>query len=281
MVMDAPNLQTVSRAVTLGGEFGPPPFESATRAAVRAPPGGRLVVADYRQMELRLAAHLSGDPALVAAFARGGGAADGDPLTAVAATVHAVPPAAVTPAQRYAAKRVAYGLMYGMGDARLADELDVTEAYAARVREQVAAALPGLAAWTDAAADAVRRRDGVAVTLGGRARAFDLGAGSRDHAGSVVSFIVQGSAADILKAVLLQLDALLAAGDGGAGLPPGVGRIVMQVHDEVLVEAATAVHAPAVAAAVTRVMEGQAGGWGLAVPLPVRAAVVGSWTEAA
>ena len=277
--VDAPPLQTLPRALPFGGEFVSAGFVSAPRGAIAAPPGQHLVVADYRQLELRIAAHLSGDAGLVAAF---NGAAD--PLAAVAATVHGVPLEAVTATKRHAAKAVAYGLMYGMGDAQLADALDVDERRAASVRAGVAAALPGLAAWTDAVTDAVRK-DGCVRTLGGRTRAIDLDGGGggrgRHHGGTATSFAVQGTAADIFKGALLQLDGALRVGDAAAGLPPSAARIVLQVHDEVVVEVVTggARAAAATATVVTRVLQGQAGAWGLRVPLPVKTAVVTRWSE--
>ena len=278
--VDAPPLQTLPRALSFGSEFVARAFVSAPRAAIAAPRGQHLVVTDYRQLELRIAAHLSGDEGLLAAF---NGAAD--PLAAVAATVHGVPLEAVTATQRHATKAVAYGLMYGMGDAQLADALDVDEKRAASVRAGVAAALPGLAAWTDAVTDAVRK-DGCVRTLGGRTRTIDLDGGggggrARHHGGTATSFAVQGTAADIFKGALLQLDGALKDGDAAAGLPPSAARIVLQVHDEVVVEVVTGGQraAATTAAIVTRVLQGQATAWGLRVPLPVKTAVVARWSE--
>jgi DNA polymerase I-like protein with 3'-5' exonuclease and polymerase domains len=267
--LEDPALQTVPRAVDFDGFAGPDGalFRCAPRRAIIALPASLLVVADYRQLELRIAAHLSKDEELVRGFAAGG-----DPLAAVAAAVHSIPLASVTPAQRFAAKTVAYGLMYGMGDGKLADGLDCGAADAARVRAAVVGRLGGLGAWLDKVGDSCRK-NGYVETIGGRRRALDLDSGAA-HAGTAASFIVQGSAADIFKGALVDLDRTLAL--GAPGLAPGAARLVLQVHDEVVVEVGKE-WAEAAAGVVADVLARQADAWGLLVALPAKTAVVASW----
>jgi len=247
------------------------------RAAIVAPPGCVLLAADYREMELRLAAHLSRDEALIASLT----AAGADPLAGLAGAVHSIPATAITPAQRAGAKKVAYGLMYGMGDAALADHLGgVPLAQAAALRSSFLASAPALAAWLAATADAGRDA-GCVQTVAGRSRRLHLGTGDGDggrhHGGHATNTVVQGSAADLARAAMAGLEAALRAGGGGA-FPPGAARPILHLHDEVVLEV-DAGWVAAVSASVRVAMEGVAAAFGLRVPLPVRMSVGRAWGE--
>jgi DNA polymerase theta len=305
LTVDEPNLQTVPKPIVYdlteyvdgdgsgrgggggGGAAGgaaprPPPLPPTkipvnVRAAIVAPPGCVLLAADYREMELRLAAHLSGDEGLMAGLA----AAGADPLAGLAAAVHGVPPAAVTPAQRAGAKKVAYGLMYGMGDGALAEHLGgVPLQEAAALRTAFLGASPALAAWLAATADAGRDA-GCVQTVAGRTRRLHLrtgdGDGGRHHGGHATNTVVQGSAADLAKAAMAALDGALRSGGGGA-FPPGAARPVLQLHDELVLEVDLG-WVREVGSAVRDAMEGVAGVFGLRVPLPVRVSVGRAWGE--
>ena len=216
-----------------------PPRDPAFRALFAAPAGRCLVVADYSQIELRVAALVSGDDAMLAAYADGL-----DLHRATAAAVLGIEPGAVTKAQRQMAKAVNFGLLFGQGAAGLqryaksSYGVELTAAEAEKARAAFFKAYPGLSRWQTETRRGAERA-GQVRTPGGRVRAL---AGDRALATSSLNTPIQGGAAECLLAALaaLELDSL------GA-------QLVNVVHDELVVECDPD-RAGAVAAEVERAM---------------------------
>ena len=192
-------------------------------------PGWKLLVADYDQIELRVIAHLSGDAGLIAAFSAGQ-----DIHRAVAAGVYGVSPDEVTHAQRERAKMVSYGLAYGMEAFGLSRRLGSSVDEAKEIMDRYFAAFPSVQSYMDGAV-AEARRQGFTRTAMGRIRPLpelnDPNFRIRQAAErQAMNAGIQGLAADLFKLALVRLD----HGLSDAGL---AARLVLQVHDEVLVEA--------------------------------------------
>jgi DNA polymerase I len=191
--------------------------------------GWLLAVADYNQIELRILAHLSQDSGLLAAFA-----SNTDVHRAIASSVFGVAPEEITHEQREQAKAVSYGLAYGMEAFGLSQRLGVSVAAAKEVMDKYFAGFPSLRAYMDSSIKEIRAR-GYSRTEFGRIRPFpDLATavGPQRQAAErqAMNAGIQGLAADIFKSALVRLDRRLAA----EGLE---ARLILQVHDEVLVEA--------------------------------------------
>lgn len=190
--------------------------------------GGLLVSFDYSQIELRLMAHLSGDPVLAEAFRTGE-----DVHRTTAAKLFGVPPDEVTPAQRAQAKIVNFGVLYGMGPVRLARELNLSRALATAFIEEYKRTLSGVAAYLDEMLALARTR-GYAETI--LKRRWPLPALHEDGARRAeaervaVNMPIQGSAADLIKVAMVRIDALLRE------RPEMKSRMILQVHDELLFE---------------------------------------------
>ena len=199
------------------------------RTAFVPRPGWKLLVADYDQIELRVIAHLSGDAGLIAAFSAGQ-----DIHRAVAAGVYGVSPDEVTHAQRERAKMVSYGLAYGMEAFGLSRRLGSSVDEAKEIMDRYFAAFPSVQSYMDGAV-AEARRQGFTRTAMGRIRPLpelnDPNFRIRQAAErQAMNAGIQGLAADLFKLALVRLD----HGLSDAGL---AARLVLQVHDEVLVEA--------------------------------------------
>ena len=198
------------------------------RQAFVATPGFRLVVADYSQIELRLLAHLSEDPALVAAFESGE-----DVHTRTAAEVFGVLPGLVSAEMRRTAKAINFGIIYGMGAQRLARELgiplDRADTYIRNYFDRYA----GVRAYLDRTLAEARTR-GYVTTLLGRRRAMpELVSNDRRVAQAAertaANTPIQGSAADLIKLAMVAIDRRIRA----EGLEV---RMLLQVHDELVFE---------------------------------------------
>jgi len=233
--------------------------------------GCRLLVADYDQIELRVIAHLSHDPGLVAAFAEGR-----DIHRTTAASVFGVAPDDVTSAQRSRAKMVSYGLAYGMEAYGLAQRLSIEPAEAQQILDAYFVAFPAVRAYMDRTVVEARSR-GYTETLFGRRRPLpDLHSPNRNlrmaAERQAMNAGIQGLAADLFKVALVRLDAALEDKQLAS-------RVVLQVHDEVLVEvpgneeAVTGDLVPTVMASVADAVD-------LAVPLEVSAAWGATWADA-
>jgi DNA polymerase-1 len=256
---NAPNLQNIPVRTEAG---------RAIRRAFVAPPGKKLVAADYSQIELRILAHLSGDEALLDVFRRGE-----DIHRATAAKIFDLDPEKVTADQRRSAKTINFGVLYGMGPFALAAQLGVPRAEA---KEFIAAyfdRFPKIRSCLDAILEKARATGGT-ETIFGRVRPIP-GLNDRNHnvranaERMAMNAPFQGSAADLIKKAMLALDAALAKELPGA-------RLLLQVHDELVLEAPEAL-AEKAAALARRTMEGAAL---LAVPLTVDVGTGLNWAEA-
>jgi len=254
-----PNLQNIP----IRGDDG-----KRIRAAFIAADGCRLLVADYSQIELRLLAHLSGDPVLVDAFQRGD-----DVHARTAAEVFGVLPGAISAEMRRAAKVINFGILYGMGPQRLARELNIPVREAERYITNYFERYAGVRAYLDGIkAEACQR--GYVTTLLGRRRSLpDLASRDRGVAQAAertaANTPIQGSAADIIKLAMVAIDRRLR--DEGM-------RAVMtlQVHDELVFEVAEA-DCERTATVVREEMEHV---FPLAVPLRIDLGLGSSWAEA-
>jgi DNA polymerase I len=256
---NAPNLQNIPVRTEAG---------RAIRRAFVAPPGSKLVAADYSQIELRILAHLSGDEALLDVFRRGE-----DIHRATAAKIFGIAPAAVTGDQRRSAKTINFGVLYGMGPFALAAQLGVPRAEAKEFIAAYFERFPKIRACLDAVLEKARATGGT-ETIFGRVRPIP-GLHDRNHnvranaERMAMNAPFQGSAADLIKKAMLALDAALAEE------LPGV-RLLLQVHDELVLEAPAAL-AEKAAAVARRTMEGAAI---LSVPLTVDVGTGLNWAEA-
>ena len=237
------------------------------RAFVAEGPRGRLVSFDYSQVELRLLAHLSHDPVLTDAFRTGA-----DVHATTAARLFGVAPEAVTSAQRAQAKVVNFGILYGMGPARLARELNLSRALATAFIEEYRRTLAGVSSYLDRVLESGRRLGYVETILKRRRPLPGLrGEGSRraEAERAAVNAPIQGSAADLVKVAMVKIDALLH--ERGART-----RLVLQVHDELLFESDED-ELEEVSALVREVMEHAIP---LRVPLVVHEGKGKNWAEA-
>ncbi|HHH35671.1 MAG TPA: DNA polymerase I [Gammaproteobacteria bacterium] len=238
------------------------------RQAFIAPPGRRLLAADYSQIELRILAHLSGDRRLLQAFREGI-----DIHRATAAEIFGVAPEAVTGEQRRHAKAINFGLVYGMSAFGLGRQLGIERGAAQEYMDLYFARYPGVKRFMDEIRDQAHAQ-GYVETLFGR-RLYLPEINSRNHQRrqyaerAAINAPMQGTAADIIKRAMLGCRDWLAQSDTGAAM-------IMQVHDELVFEVPeTAVEA--VTQGVRRAMEGAAE---LAVPLVVDIGCGANWDEA-
>ena len=247
-----PNLQNIPVRGPLGKRM---------RSCFIAGPGRLLVSADYSQVELRVLAHVSQDPALLEAFRNGE-----DIHARTAALVYDLPPDQVSPDQRRNAKTINFGLIYGMGAQKLAQELKIGTAQARDFIARYFERLQGLKAFYEGV-EASARKHGFVTTLGGRRRLLpDINAASGQAAAlarrQAINTVIQGSAADIIKLAMLAV-----ARDGR--LQELDARLLLQVHDELLLEV-PADAAEEAGALVARLMQDvRPGGRELSVPLLV------------
>ena len=238
------------------------------RQAFIAPPGHLLMAADYSQIELRIMAHLSADPALLRAFADGR-----DVHQATAAEVFGVPLDQVSSDQRRSAKAINFGLIYGMSAFGLAKQLGIDRGSAARYVELYFERYPGVKRFMDTTREQAKTR-GYVETVRGR-RLYLPQIRSRDRQlqqyaeRSAINAPMQGTAADIIKQAMLDVEAALQA----SGLP---AQLIMQVHDELVIE----VHADALEAVQALVREAMVGAGTLAVPLQVQIGHGANWDQA-
>jgi DNA polymerase I len=254
-----PNLQNIPVRTPRG---------EAIRRAFVAPPGALLLTADYSQIELRLLAHLSGDPAFVEAFEQGG-----DIHRQTAAIIFDVAQDRVTPEMRARAKTINFATIYGQGAFALSRQLGITQDDAKRFIDQYFTRFAGVRAWLDRTV-AQAREKGYVETLFGRRRYipelkdrnYNIRAfGERTATNSPL----QGSAADLIKIAMIGIAGALKAGSLAS-------RMVLQVHDELVLEVPVG-EEEAATEVVKRHMEGAAR---LRVPLVVSVGLGMNWVDA-
>ncbi len=239
------------------------------RRAFVAPKGYRLVSADYSQIELRIMAHLSGDASLLEAFAE-----DQDIHQATAAEVFgAISLADVTPDQRRSAKAINFGLIYGMSPFGLARQLGIEQSAAKEYVDRYFERYPGVRRFMDETRAKARETGYVETVFGRRLYLPEINSRNyqrRQYAErSAINAPMQGTAADIIKRAMIAVEAWL----GEDGLD---ARLIMQVHDELVLEVAAA-DVEAVSAGLTERMS-RAGE--LDVPLKVETGAGESWEAA-
>ena len=238
------------------------------RSAFIAPPGRRLVSADYSQIELRIMAHLSNDPRLLEAFALGE-----DVHRATAAEVFGVSPAEVSSDQRRAAKAINFGLIYGMSAFGLAKQIGVDRTAAQTYMDRYFARYPGVARYMEETREKARTQGYVETVFGRRLWLPDIRAsnvGRRQGAErAAINAPMQGTAADLIKRAMLAVQGWLDS-ENLASL------LLLQVHDELILEVPEAELAT-VRAELPGLMSGVAD---LAVPLLVEVGIGDNWDAA-
>ena len=252
-----PNLQNIPARTELGKRI--------RQGFVAGDSSMRLISADYSQIELRILAHLTEDASLCAAFD-----SDADVHRETAARIFRVHPEDVTPDMRRQAKAVNFGVIYGMGDFSLARNVGLTREAARQFIQHYFETYPGVAAWIECTKEQARR-DGYVTTIMNRRRPIaDINSDRAMLRGAAermaINTPVQGSAADIIKVAMIRLEKTLAHYDA---------RLLLQVHDELLVES-KADCAEEAAACVKSVMESAAQ---LRVPLKVDVGIGANWAE--
>jgi DNA polymerase-1 len=254
-----PNLQAIPIRTELGREI---------RSAFVAEPGWKLVSADYSQVELRILAHVSGEPKLREAFARGE-----DIHAATAAEVLGRPQADLTKDERNIAKMVNFGIIYGISAFGLSENLEIPREEAQTYIDAYLARFPHV---QDFIARTIEQatRDGYVTTLLGRRRPVPEIRASNRQTRSLgerlaVNSVMQGTAADIIKVAMVSVHERLRA-EGRAS------RLVLQVHDELLLEAPDA----EVPAAREALREEMCRAYPLDPPLAVDVGIGDDWNQA-
>jgi DNA polymerase I len=254
-----PNLQAIPIRTELGREI---------RSAFVAEAGHKLVSADYSQIELRILAHVSGEPKLRDAFER-----REDIHTATAAEVLGVEPAKLTKGERSIAKMINFGIVYGISAFGLSENLEIPREQAQEYIDAYLARFPHV---QDFIARTIEEatRDGYVTSLLGRRRPVpEIRASSRQTRSLgerlAVNFVMQGSNADIIKLAMIRIHQRLR--DEGRG-----ARLVLQVHDELLLEAPDA----EVGAVKDLVRDEMCGAYELDPPLAVDVGAGADWHEA-
>ncbi|NOR42262.1 MAG: DNA polymerase I, partial [Gammaproteobacteria bacterium] len=238
------------------------------RKAFIAPQGYKMLAADYSQVELRIMAHLSEDKTLLKAFAEGV-----DIHKATAAEVFGVPLDEVEIEQRRAAKAINFGLIYGMSAFGLAKQLNIGRYEAQEYIDVYFARYPGVKVYMDKTREQAHDRGYVETVFGRRLYLPEINSRNgqrRQYAErTAINAPMQGTAADIIKRAMISVDKALAASKVDA-------RVVMQVHDELVVEVLES-DVDAVTDLLRNEMEQAAS---LKVPLVVDIGVGDNWDEA-
>jgi DNA polymerase-1 len=254
-----PNLQSIPIRTDLGREI---------RSAFVAEQGHRLMSADYSQIELRILAHVSGEPKLREAFERGD-----DIHTATAVEMLGVEPGKLTPAQRSVAKMINFGIVYGISAFGLSENLEIPREEAQEYIDTYLARFPLVQDFIERTIEQARR-DGYATSLLGRRRPVpELRASNRQTRSLgerlAVNFVMQGSNADIIKVAMLRIHDRLRAEGRSA-------RLVLQVHDELLLD----VPETEISGVRELVRQEMCGAYPLDPPLAVEIGVGENWAEA-
>lgn len=246
-----PNLQNIPVRSQLGGQI---------REAFVAPPGRRLIGADYSQIELRILAHIAGDPGLMEAFER-----DEDIHARTAATILNLPIEEVTPQQRDLAKRVNFGIAYGMSAYGLAQWARIPRSEAEEFIYSYFVSFPGVKAYMDRIIRQAERQGYVSSLMGRRRYFAHLDNRAKREA---INMPIQGTASDLMKLAMIRVHERITSGEIQADM-------LLQIHDELILEADEA-EAEESARLVKETMEGV---MDLSVPLRVDVKIGRNWGE--
>ena len=253
-----PNLQNIPIRTEVGREI---------RRAFVADKGNLLVSADYSQIELRVLAHVTREPELLRAFE-----ADEDIHTHTAATVFGVRDEDVTPEMRRRAKAVNFAVLYGMTDYGLSRELGIPVSAAKEFISSYFARFPKVKEYVSAVQEEARQKGYVCTLLGRRRYIPEIQSGNRNTRSfgerAAINSPIQGTAADIMKLAMIRVDKRLRNDAGSA-------RLLLQVHDELLLEV-RAEEAPALCEAVREEMSAA---FPLDVPLKVDVKRGPNWSD--
>ena len=252
-----PNLQNIPVRTEIGRQI---------RRAFIADQEHKLLVADYSQIELRVLAHIADEEALIAAFQEGE-----DIHRRTAAEVHGVPLEDVTPAMRRVAKIINFGVLYGMSAHRLQRELGIPFEEADRFIRTYFTRYPKIRRYIDDTLAFCREKGYVETLLGRRRLIPDIAARNRtarEYAErTAYNMPIQGTAADIMKLAMIQL---------APKLEPQGAKLLLQVHDEIVVETPTG-RVAEIAEVIKDTMENA---YQLTVPLLVDVGVGDNWLDA-
>lgn len=254
-----PNVQNIP----IKGEFG-----SRMRACFVPKEGNLLVGADYSQIELRVLAHMSGDPELVSAFG-----SNEDIHTRTASLLFDREPEEVSREERRKAKTVNFGLIYGMGPQKLSRELGISVNEAKEFISKYFSRLKKVGDFFQSVEESAREK-GYVLTIAGRRRLLpDINSRNQNLAQQArrmaVNTVIQGSAADIIKQAMLDVHRDKSLLEIGA-------KLLLQVHDELLLEA-PADRAEQAGEILARIM---VGAWDISVPLAVDWGAAPDWSRA-
>jgi DNA polymerase-1 len=254
-----PNLQNIPVRTAEGRRI---------REAFIAPPGSKIVSADYSQIELRIMAHISGDPSLMRSFAEGE-----DVHRATASEIFGVTPIEVSSDQRRIAKVINFGLIYGMSAFGLASNIGISRDAAKLYIDRYFQRYPGVANYMDETRSKAKR-DGFVETVFGRRLwlpEINGGSGPRRQGAerAAINAPMQGTAADLIKLSMIAVQDWLEASKIQT-------RMIMQVHDELVLEVPEA-ELPEVRKRLPELMCGVAK---LKVPLVAEVGVGNNWEEA-
>lgn len=264
-----PNLQNIPIRTEVGREI---------RRAFVAAPGKTLVTADYSQIELRLLAHLSRDPALIEAFERGD-----DIHAAVAAQIHGVPLTEVSREQRSGAKMVNFGIVYGITAFGLARRLKIGEREAATIIDGYKRRFAGITTFLQECIEQARSKGYVETMLLRRRPIPDIDSTNASRRAfaerTAINSVVQGSAADLIKLAMVDLHARLCprAAHRRNGAAPEIAGVdmLLQIHDELVFEV-DLVKAEQARELIVRRMEAA---MSLRVPLKADAHIAPNWFD--
>ncbi|MFL6588457.1 MAG: DNA polymerase I, partial [Luteimonas sp.] len=254
-----PNLQNIPVRTAEGRRI---------REAFIAPPGSHIVSADYSQIELRIMAHISGDEAMLRAFA------DGEDIhRATAAEIFGMAPSEVQSEQRRYAKVINFGLIYGMSAFGLAANLGIERSAATSYIERYFARYPAVKRYMDQTRAMARTKGYVQTMLGRRVWLPEINSpnGPRRSGAErqAINAPMQGTAADIIKRAMITIDQWIADHADRA-------KMILQVHDELVFEADLDFVDTLLAEVVTRMTRAGA----LRVPLVVDSGIGDNWDEA-
>jgi DNA polymerase-1 len=254
-----PNLQNIPIRTAEGRRI---------REAFIAPPGHRIVSADYSQIELRIMAHISGDAGLLDAFGKGE-----DIHRATASEVFGVPLGEVTSEQRRYAKVINFGLIYGMSAYGLASNLGIERDAAKTYMERYFMRYPGVAKYMESTRALAKRQGYVETVFGRRLWLPEINSPNGPRRGgaerAAINAPMQGTAADLIKLAMIAVSKWLHSGQLRT-------RLVMQVHDELVLE----VPDEEVDMVRVRVPELMSSVAELKVPLLAEVGVGANWDEA-